>query len=182
MAPERQLISLTAEHRCAQAIQEKCRNTWNPNMADTRTAEQRHRIMKSVRTQHTGPERIVRRVLSALGYRYRLHSAVLPGRPDIVFRARRKAIFVHGCFWHGHACLKGKPPKSRQEYWEPKLSANCERDRRNISELETAGWRVHVVWQCEAKDLAALEEGLRAFLGPRKVDRLPSKNRVASRN
>src|SRR5712664_2810518 len=102
-------------------------------MADTRTKEQRSRIMKSVGTYHTGPELTVRRLLHRLGYRYRLHRRDLPGRPDIVFPGRRKAIFIHGCFWHGHDCSKGKLPKSRTEYWTAKIRANQDRDARAVA-------------------------------------------------
>src|SRR5579871_243515 len=111
-------------------------------MADTRTREQRRRIMQSVRTKDTGPELELRRLLFSLGFRYRLHDKKLPGRPDIVLRGRRKAIFVHGCFWHAHGCKKGRPPKSREDYWEPKLRANCERDLLHVRALEELGWDV----------------------------------------
>src|SRR5690348_10768683 len=97
-------------------------------MADTRTPAQRSRIMASVQQRNTGPEWIVRRLLHSNGHRYRLHSKKLPGKPDIVFGARKKAIFVHGCFWHGHDCAKGRSPKSRLDYWGPKLEANRRRD------------------------------------------------------
>ena len=84
-----------------------------PQAMDTRTPEQRRRIMQAVGSKHTGPELVVRRLLHRMGYRYRLHRRDLPGRPDIAFISRRKAIFVHGCFWHGHDCPKGRLPKSR---------------------------------------------------------------------
>lgn len=86
---------------------------------DTRTPEQRRRIMQSVGTKNTAPELIVRRLLYGMGYRYRLHRKDLPGRPDIAFIGRKKAIFVHGCFWHAHDCPKGRAPKSRLDYWQP---------------------------------------------------------------
>src|SRR5688572_30505979 len=116
-------------------------------MADTRTPAQRSRIMASVRTRDTGPEMAVRKILHGLGLRYRLHARELPGQPDIVFRPRKLAIFVHGCFWHGHGCAKGKAPKSRLDYWVPKLAANAARDAANVRDLEQAGWRVLTVWQ-----------------------------------
>lgn len=131
---------------------------------DTRTPEQRRRIMQAVGTEDTGPEWAVRRLLHAQGYRYRLHPKTLPGRPDIVFPKRKKAIFVHGCFWHGHDCRKGHAPKSRLEYWQPKLAANRERDAANAAKLEALGWRVAIVWQCEIEDSAALAAKLAAFL------------------
>lgn len=121
-------------------------------MADTRTPEQRNRIMRSVGTKNTGPEWFVRRLLYRHGYRYRLHPKNLPGRPDIVLPGRRKAIFVHGCFWHSHRCNKGRVPQSNLDYWGPKLQANVERDERNVSKLQELGWRVLTVWQCETKE------------------------------
>jgi DNA mismatch endonuclease, patch repair protein len=133
-------------------------------MADTRSPEQRRRIMQAVKTANTGPEMIVRRMLHRAGYRYRLHVRHLPGKPDIVFPTRKKAIFVHGCYWHNHGCRIGQPPKSRSEYWQPKLEANKNRDERNRNQLEELGWAVLTVWQCEIKDSAALEERLRSFL------------------
>lgn len=136
-------------------------------MADTRTPEQRRRIMQSVGTRDTGPELKVRRALFSAGYRYRLHRRDLPGSPDIVFPARKKAILVHGCFWHSHGCSKGKAPKSRVEYWRPKLEANKARDMRNLRDLQALGWAVLVVWQCEVADPETLFQRLTAFVdGP----------------
>lgn len=132
---------------------------------DTRTPEQRTRIMRSVRTKDTGPEQKVRKLLHGLGYRYRLHDKRLPGKPDIVFPARRKVIFIHGCFWHGHGCLKGKLPKSRIDYWEPKIAANRSRDFRVAEQLSRAGWRSLTVWQCETSEKQVLSEHLIKFLG-----------------
>lgn len=150
-------------------------------MADTRTPEQRRRIMQSVRTADTGPELTVRRLLHGLGYRYRLHPGKLPGRPDIVFPGRRSAIFVHGCFWHGHECQKGRAPKSKLEYWGPKLDANRERDARKEAELRALGWQVLTVWQCEIVDREALQTELIEFLGPPgKSDRQPARSDVGS--
>jgi DNA mismatch endonuclease (patch repair protein) len=132
---------------------------------DTRTPEQRTRIMRSVLTKNTGPEMIVRRTLHALGYRYRLHSKSLPGKPDIVFPSRKKVIFVHGCFWHGHACKKGALPKSRLEYWGDKMQRNQTRDRTTTDRLKELGWDALVVWQCEIKDTDRLKKVLRTFVG-----------------
>lgn len=98
-------------------------------------------------------------------YRYRLHRKDLPGKPDIAFVGRRKAILVHGCFWHGHECPKGRLPKSRVGYWMPKLAKNRERDRRNEEWLLSLGWSVLVVWECETVDAEALSLRLQAFLG-----------------
>jgi DNA mismatch endonuclease (patch repair protein) len=100
-----------------------------------------------------------------LGFRYRLHGPKLPGRPDIVFPARRSVVFVHGCFWHGHGCAKGKLPKSRLSYWSPKIVANRDRDARNLADLRRAGWRCLVIWQCELKKIERAERKLIRFLG-----------------
>ncbi|HEX5127826.1 MAG TPA: very short patch repair endonuclease [Rhodocyclaceae bacterium] len=133
-------------------------------MVDTRTPEQRRRIMQSVKTKDTGPEQTVRQVLFAAGYRYRLHRRDLPGSPDIVFPGRKKAIFVHGCFWHCHVCAKGKAPKSRMEYWGPKLNANRARDSRNRHDLQSLGWDTLVIWQCELADTDRLLDRLTRFV------------------
>jgi len=133
-------------------------------MADTRTPEQRRRIMQAVKTRDTGPELTVRRIVYRLGYRYRLNAKRLPGRPDIVLPSSKQAIFVHGCFWHGHGCRKGQAPKSRLEYWEPKLNANRQRDAAQVVALETLGWSVLTVWQCETGDSERLAAKLAQFL------------------
>lgn len=131
---------------------------------DTRTPEQRRRIMRAVKSKDTKPELAVRCLLYSLGYRYRLHPKGLPGRPDIAFLGRRKAIFVHGCFWHGHECAKGRSPKSRLEYWQPKLEQNAIRDRTKVEQLESLGWQSLVIWQCEIEDSDDLRKRLRIFL------------------
>jgi DNA mismatch endonuclease, patch repair protein len=133
-------------------------------MADTRSPEQRRRIMQSVKTRDTGPELAVRRLLYGLGYRYRLNAKNLPGRPDIVFPGKMKAIFVHGCFWHGHGCTKGQAPKSRLDYWGPKLRANKERDAAQILALKSLGWTVLTVWQCETADPETMRAKLVDFI------------------
>ena len=147
-------------------------------MADTRTKEQRRRIMQAVRSKDTGPEWKIRRLLHALGYRYRLHRIDLPGRPDLVFPARKKAVFVHGCFWHAHRCPYGQPPKSRPEYWMPKLEQNKDRDVKTAARLESLGWDVLTVWQCETKDCAAITSRLIAFLGHKQIS--PAGSRIQS--
>jgi DNA mismatch endonuclease (patch repair protein) len=98
-----------------------------------------------------------------MGYRFRLHRKDLPGTPDIVLPSRRAIVFVHGCFWHGHGCKIGQSPKSRPEYWQPKLARNRDRDREKAAALEDAGWRVLTVWQCELRDISALERKLEIF-------------------
>lgn len=144
-------------------------------MVDTRTKEQRSRIMKSVRTRHTGPEMTVRKLAHRMGFRFRLHGRDLPGRPDLVFRSARKAIFVNGCFWHGHeCCAKGRLPKSRTAYWAPKIARNKERDAEAIRRLERDGWKTLTIWQCEIRDPVSLETRLRGFLGAKRKIRSTS--------
>lgn len=135
------------------------------SMVDNRTEASRSALMGRIGSKNTAPELIVRRLLHNLGYRFRLHRKDLPGTPDIVLPARKKAIFVHGCFWHAHGCRIGRPPKSRPEFWEPKLARNRTRDEENSRDLERAGWEVLTVWQCETRDKAALAELLEKFLG-----------------
>lgn len=121
--------------------------------------------MARVRSADTGPEMIVRRLLHRLGFGYRLHRRDLPGRPDIAFIGRRKAIFVHGCFWHQHDCPRGsRRPRGNSSYWEKKLDRNVARDREALARLERLGWQSLVVWECEARELPALEDRLRSFL------------------
>ena len=120
--------------------------------------------MRSVKRQGTQPELTVRRLLHSRGWRYRLHRKGLPGTPDIVFPGRRKAIFVHGCFWHGHSCKKGKLPSSNVEYWSEKIEANRERDARVLKELEIRGWQAIVIWQCELANPEATVSKVEEFL------------------
>jgi DNA mismatch endonuclease (patch repair protein) len=128
--------------------------------------EKRSAVMRRVRGKDTSPERIVRRLIWRLGGRYRLNRADLPGKPDIVLPARRLAVFVHGCFWHGHDCARGaRVPKANRDYWVAKVARNRARDATARAALERAGWRVEVVWECELKDRAALEARARAWLG-----------------
>lgn len=140
-------------------------------MTDTRTPAQRRRIMQSVGQKKTKPEMKVRRYLHSLGYRYRSNMRGLPGKPDLAFTSRKKAIFVHGCFWHGHGCSKGKLPKSRLDYWKPKIESNIARDAVKSQALQDDGWSVMVLWQCELSGETDWQQGLREFLGPPKYDR-----------
>lgn len=133
-------------------------------MPDHVSPERRSFIMSQVGTRDTKPELIIRRALHRLGYRYRLHQRQLPGSPDLVFPTRRKVIFVHGCFWHGHGCRWGQLPKSRPEYWGPKIHVNRVRDAKSLLALHEAGWQTHIVWQCDLRDAAAALEMVIAFL------------------
>lgn len=122
--------------------------------------------MRAVKGKDTGPEMIVRRLVYALGFRYRIHGSDLPGKPDLVFPGRRKALFVHGCFWHGHDCKRGaRLPATNVGYWSAKITRNRARDRAAIIELERRGWAVLTVWECEMKDGLALSRRLKSFLG-----------------
>lgn len=121
--------------------------------------------MRRVKGRDTGPERALRSLLTGMGARYRLHRADLPGKPDIVFAGRRLAVFVHGCFWHGHDCPRGaRVPKANRTYWQSKIAANRSRDARHRTLLEAAGWRVEVVWECELKDRDALAARAEAWI------------------
>lgn len=132
---------------------------------DTLTPEDRRRTMAAVKGSDTTPELIVRRLLHAAGYRFRLHRKDLPGKPDIVLPKHRAVIFVHGCFWHQHPnCKHAARPTSRRSYWDPKLDRNVARDARHLAALDEAGWRTLVVWECEIRDREALARRLSAFL------------------
>jgi DNA mismatch endonuclease, patch repair protein len=134
---------------------------------DTLSKARRSANMSAIRSKGMKPEMIVRSLVHSMGYRFRLHGAALPGKPDLVFAGRRRAIFVNGCFWHQHAkksCLDGRLPKSNLSYWIPKLTRNVERDKANRLELRKLGWRTLVVWECETKDVARLARKLQKFL------------------
>jgi DNA mismatch endonuclease (patch repair protein) len=119
--------------------------------------------MRAIRSKNTRPEMVVRRAAYALGYRYRLHRRDLPGKPDLAFIGRRKAIVVHGCFWHQHdGCREGRPPASNSGYWGPKLERNRIRDAKALCALKEAGWATLVIWECDLN--AELPERLTAFL------------------
>ena len=119
-------------------------------MPDVLTPQQRHRRMSHIRSKATKPEITVRKWLWAHGYRYRLNVKSVPGKPDIVMRKYRTAIFVNGCFWHGHEdCKQFVLPKTNSDFWQTKIARNRERDLRNYDELMHAGWQVIVLWQCK---------------------------------
>lgn len=138
----------------------------NIHRTDNLTSEQRKRTMARVKSMNTTPEMIVRRIVHRMGYRYRLHSHQLPGNPDMVFVKRRKIIFVHGCFWHGHECKSGiKQPKTNSEYWLRKLQRNKSRDTETYEKLKELDWEILVVWECELKNREQLIENLHRYLG-----------------
>lgn len=129
------------------------------------TSAERSAQMALVKSKNTRPEIRVRKLAHSLGYRYRLHGARLPGKPDLVFAKRKKVVFVHGCFWHRHAgCRKSTTPATNLDYWLPKFDRTIERDQHNIERLSSLGWSALVVWECELNDLNALGQQLRAFL------------------
>ena len=132
---------------------------------DNLSRAERSEIMARVRSTDTRPEMLVRKLVYALGYRYRLHARELPGRPDIVFRKRAKVIFIHGCFWHRHTrCALARLPKSRLDFWLPKLEGNKRRDDRNRRELQRMGWKVLTVWECQLNRPARMADRIRRFL------------------
>ncbi len=125
----------------------------------------RSRMMRSIRKSNTGPELTARRLMRELNVRYRLHAPDLPGSPDIIIRKRRKAIFVHGCFWHQHeGCSLAKRPSARPEYWGPKLERNRARDAAALEALRAMGWDALVVWECELRDEERARQRLERFL------------------
>jgi DNA mismatch endonuclease (patch repair protein) len=129
-------------------------------MTDTLTPEQRHRCMSHIKGSGTKPELKVRRWLWSHGYRYRLNVKSVPGKPDIVMRPYRTAIFVNGCFWHGHDCGKSRMPKSNTDFWEAKIARNRKRDKENYRVLQENGWHVIVIWECQLKP-AVIEHTMR---------------------
>ncbi|MCY3566626.1 MAG: very short patch repair endonuclease [Gammaproteobacteria bacterium] len=138
-------------------------------MADTISKERRSELMSRIRSKNSKVELAVRSLVHRMGYRFRLHRKNLPGKPDLVFPGRKKAIFVHGCFWHWHPdpdCKRARMPKSRQEFWKPKLEANRRRDRENKEKLSSLGWEVLEIWECEVGDLNKIMERISAFLDP----------------
>lgn len=126
-------------------------------MTDVFDAAKRSAVMRAVKSKDTTPELKVRRAAHALGLRFRLGRSDLPGKPDLVFPARRTALFVHGCFWHGHCCPRGaRTPATNRPYWEAKIGRNMARDRATLERLKQLGWTPAVIWECETRDPAAL--------------------------
>lgn len=133
-------------------------------MADVFTPEKRSAIMARIKGENTKPEILARKLVHSLGYRFRLHSKRLPGKPDLVFPRHEKIIFVHGCFWHAHAgCSRGVLPSTNTKFWQKKISGNQTRDRMVKRKLNKDGWRVLVIWQCETKNITRLTKRLERF-------------------
>ena len=138
-------------------------------MVDVCDPEQRSAVMRAVKSRDTGPELKVRRAAHALGLRFRLNRADLPGKPDLVFPAKRTALFVHGCFWHGHDCPRGaRMPKNNRDYWQAKISGNMARDEASLAALKKLGWTPRVIWECQTRDDAALSRLIMRQVGTRR--------------
>jgi len=131
---------------------------------DPLTSAQRSERMSRIRNADTKPEMIVRRLIHGMGYRYRLHDRKLPGSPDLVFRPRKKVIFVHGCFWHQHGCSQYRMPRSRKDFWEPKLQTNVKRDEVAYKNLISNGWQYMVLWECQLRDIESIKRRIVSFL------------------
>lgn len=134
--------------------------------------EARSKIMRAIKGKGTKPEMAVRRLVHGMGYRYRLHRKGLPGTPDLAFGPRKKVIFVHGCFWHRHpdpACPFARLPKSRLDFWLPKLAGNTRRDGDTLARLEQAGWQALTIWECQLRNMDTVTRRVLAFLGPRQL-------------
>jgi DNA mismatch endonuclease (patch repair protein) len=145
-----------------------------PAVADVFTPEKRSEVMAAIRAKDTKPEITVRRALHAMGFRFRLHAAGLPGLPDIVLRRLETIVQVKGCFWHGHRCLKGRVPEVNRPYWQAKIAGNKARDARNERRLRAMGWRVKTVWECRVRrsspeELVVLLRGKLGVRGRRRV-------------
>jgi len=142
-------------------------------VADKFSPEKRRAIMQAIRGKDTKPELVVRRLVFSLGFRYRLHDPSLPGKPDLVFKSRRKAIFVHGCYWHRHSCPRGKSfPSGSRAFWGTKFEQNKKRDAKTRRALASLGWFSLVVWECQARPskLASLRKRLASFLSKSSED------------
>ena len=144
-------------------------------MVDRISPIARSRNMARISSKNTAPEVLVRRLIWQMGLRYRLHVNHLPGKPDIVFPKKKKIILVHGCFWHMHTdCAGWRFPKSQQDYWVQKLQKNKRRDEINLKELNSLGWEVLVIWECEMKDRSQLAHRIEAFVGTQLGHPLPT--------
>lgn len=126
-------------------------------MADVFNRRKRSEVMAAIRAKNTKPEVVIRRLLHVMGFRFRIHSASLPGKPDVVIPRIRTIIQVKGCFWHGHRCLKGRVPAANRSYWVPKIAGNILRDRKNNRKLRALGWDVHTIWECDIRKSTAVD-------------------------
>lgn len=131
---------------------------------DPLTPIERSERMAKIKNANTKPEMIVRQMVYSMGYRYRLHVRSLPGNPDIVFRPREKAIFVHGCFWHQHGCRQYKMPRTKLSFWKPKLTKNKVRDAKVKRDLRKLGWQTMSIWECQIKKETMLKHRIESFL------------------
>jgi len=158
---QEQLAELTGFHRTYIGMIE--RGEYN-KIVDTLTKEKRSWLMSRIGSKNTTPELIVRSLVHRLGFRFRLHYKRLPGKPDLAFPGRKKVIFVHGCFWHGHeGCTKGRLPRSNLREWQTKIFKNRVRDKENLLQLKEDGWDALVIWQCELKDIETLIKRILIF-------------------
>lgn len=136
-----------------------------PLQFDAAELSQRSRTMRAVKSKHTAPEMVIRRLAHSLGFRFRLHRQDLPGSPDLCFPKHKAVIFVHGCFWHGHSCRRGaRVPKTNTGYWVDKVSKNAQRDNKNRETLERSGWRVLLIWECQLQNVVELRSLIKRFL------------------
>jgi len=134
-------------------------------MTDVLTPEQRHQNMSAIKSKNTKPEVIARHIIHSMGYRYRLHQKDLPGKPDLVFPKYSKVIFIHGCYWHMHNCRYGRVvPKTNAKFWKNKRESNKNRDKKNRLDLKKLGWEILTIWECQLRNLTALEKRIVAFL------------------
>ncbi|HOZ27124.1 MAG TPA: DNA mismatch endonuclease Vsr [Hyphomonadaceae bacterium] len=137
-------------------------------MTDVFDTETRSAVMRAVKSRDTAPEMKVRRAAHALGLRFRLHRSDLPGKPDLVFPAKQTALFVHGCFWHGHDCARGaRMPQNNRDYWQAKISRNRARDKASLAALKKLGWTPRIIWECQTRDEAALSRLVQRQVGKR---------------
>lgn len=135
-------------------------------MTDNLSPERRSENMRQIRAKNTSPEMTVRKLVHGMGFRFRLHVASLPGKPDIVMPRLKRIIEVQGCFWHQHpSCIDSHIPKTRTEYWEPKLDRNRRRDAENLKRLKALGWQVLKIWECQVRDQKKLAQRICRFLG-----------------
>ena len=133
-------------------------------MPDTLTSKQRNRCMSQNRGKDTSPEIIVRQLIYSLGYRYRLHRKDLPGCPDMVFPAKKKVIFINGCYWHRHTCTKGRSkPKTRKDFWQTKFFRTKQRDKEALKKLKKLDWQILTIWECQIKNAEKLKKWLQNF-------------------